>query len=92
MQECIHVDSNLHFKLSNEGCPIPFPGYIDRAEGSRLNSLDMLTNLPVYLRNAESTCETDVIGELLKLKYYNPKGRRSACIFPTLYVGICPNF
>ena len=31
MQECIHVDSNLHFKLSNEGCPIPFPGYIDRA-------------------------------------------------------------
>ena len=75
IQECIHIDNNLHVKLSFEGCPIPLPGYIDRAKGSRLTSLDMLTNLPVYCRNAESTCETDIIGELLKLKYYNPKGR-----------------
>ena len=75
IQECIHIDSNLHVKLSYEGCPIPLPRYIDRAKGSRLTSLDMLTNLPVYCRNAESTCETYIIGELLKLKYYNPKGR-----------------
>ena len=57
VKECIHVDSNLHVKLSYEGCPIPLPGYIDRAKRSKLTSVDMLTNLPVYCRNAESTCQ-----------------------------------
>ena len=75
VKECVHVDSNLHVKLSYEGCPIPLPGYIDRAEGSKLTSLDMLTDLPVYCRNVEATCETNIISELLKLQYYNPKGR-----------------
>ena len=74
VKECVHVDSNLHVKLSYEGCPIPLPGYIDRAEGSKLTSLDILTNLPVYCRNVEATCETNIISELLKLQYYNPKG------------------
>ena len=68
VKECVHVDSNLHVKLSYEGCPIPLPGYIDRAEGSKQTSLDMLTNLPVYCRNVEATCETNIIIELLKLK------------------------
>ena len=35
----------------------------------------MLTNLPVYCKNAEEICETDVIKELIKLQYYNPQGR-----------------
>ena len=51
VKECIHIDDNLNFKLSYEGCHIPLPNYIDRAEGSRLTSLDMLTNLPVHFRN-----------------------------------------
>ena len=58
-----------------EGCHIPPPSYIHLAEGSRLTSLDMLTNLPVYCRNAEGSCETNVIKELLQIQYYNPKGR-----------------
>ena len=37
--------------------------------------MDMLTNLPVYRRNAEGSCETNVIKELLQVQYYNPKGR-----------------
>ena len=59
VKECIHVDSNLHVKLSYEGCPIPLPGYIDRAKRSNLISLDMFTN---------------IFSELIKLKYYL-KGR-----------------
>ena len=74
VKECVHDDSNLHVKLIYEGCPIPLPGYIDRAEGSKLSSLDMLTDLPVYCRNVEATCETNIISELLRLQYYNPKG------------------
>ena len=35
----------------------------------------MLTNLPVYCKNAEEICETDVIKEVIKLQYYNPQGR-----------------
>ena len=75
VKECIHIDGNLNVKLSYEGSPLPLPNYIDQAEGSRLTSLDMLTNLPVYCKNAERTCETKVINELIKLQYYNPKGR-----------------
>ena len=75
VKECIHIDGNLNVKLSYEGSPLPLSNYIDRAEGSRLTSLDMLTNLPVYCKNAERTCETNVINELIKLQYYNPKGR-----------------
>ena len=75
VKECVHVDSNLHVKLSYEGCPIPLPGYIDRAKGSKLTSLDMLTNLPVYCKDVEATCETNIISELLNLQYCNPKGR-----------------
>ena len=75
VKECIHIDGDLNVKLSYEGSPLPLPNYIDRAEGSRLTSLDMLTNLPVYCKNAERTCETNVINELIKLQYYNPKGR-----------------
>ena len=75
VKECIHIDSNLTVKLSYEGCNIPLPSYIARAEGSKLTSLDMLTNLPVYCKHAEGTCETNVIKELLKLQYNNPKGR-----------------
>ena len=75
VKECIHIDGKLNVKLSYEGSPIPLPSYIDRAEGSRLTSLDMLTNLPVYCKNAEGTCESDVIKELIKLQYYDPKGR-----------------
>ena len=50
VKECVHVDSNLHVKLIYEGCPIPLLsllGYIDRAEGTKLTSLDMLTNHPL---------------------------------------------
>ena len=75
IKECIHVDSNLNIKLSYEGSPIPLPSYIAKAQGARLASLDMLTNLPVYCKNAEEICETDVIKELIKLQYYNPQGR-----------------
>ena len=67
VKECIQVDSNLNIKLSYEGSPIPLPSYIDQAQGARLASLDMLTNLPVYCKNAEEICETDVIKELIKL-------------------------
>ena len=75
VKECIHIDDNINVKLSYEGCHIPLPNYIDRAEGSRLTSLNMLSNLPVHCRNVEGTCETNVIKELLQLQYYNPKGR-----------------
>ena len=75
VKECIHIDGKQNVKLSYEGSPIPLSSYIDRAEGSRLTSLDMLTNLPVYCKNAEGTCESDVIKELIKLQYYDPKGR-----------------
>ena len=42
VKECIHVESNFYVKLIYECNPI------DRAEGSKLTSLDMLTDLPVY--------------------------------------------
>ena len=75
VKECIHINHNFNVKLSYEGRHIPPPTYIHRAEGSRLTSLDMLTNLPVYCRNAEGSCEANVIKELLLIQYYNPKGR-----------------
>ena len=75
VKECVHVDSNLYVKLNYASCPIPLPGYIDRTEGSKLTSLDMLANLPVNCRNVEATYETNIISELLKFQYYNPKGR-----------------
>ena len=68
VKECIHIDHNFNVKLSYEGCHIPPPTYIHRAEGSRLTSLDILTNLPVYCRNAEGSCETNVIKELLQIQ------------------------
>ena len=49
VKECIHVDSNLNIKLRYEGSPIPLPSYIAQAQGTRLASLDMLTNLPRVL-------------------------------------------
>ena len=72
VKESIHTDSNLTVKLSYEGCNIPLSSYIALAEGSKLTSLDMLTNLPVYCKHAEGTCETNVIKELLKLQYNHP--------------------
>ena len=61
IRECIHIDSNLHVKLSNEGCPIPLPGFIRSAEGCKLTSLDIITNLPAYCKNSESPYEINVI-------------------------------
>ena len=69
VNECIHVDHNFHVKLSYV-YQIPLPEYIDRAEGSKLTSLDLLTNLPVYCRNVEATCKTNIISELLKSQNY----------------------
>ena len=75
VKEYIHIDSSFHIKLSYEGCPIPLPDYISCTEGYKLTSLDMLTNLPVYCRNSDSIYETKVIRELVRLQFYNPKGR-----------------
>ena len=75
VKEWVDVESKFHVKLSYEGSPIPLHSYIDRAEGSKLTSLDIITNLPVNCRNVEATCETNNISELVKLQYYNPKGR-----------------
>ena len=75
IRECIHIDSSFHIKLSYEGCPIPLSGYVRSAEGCKLTSLDMLTNLQTYCRNSESHYEINVIKELIQLQYYSPRGR-----------------
>ena len=52
IQECVHVTNDLHVILSFESSPIPLLDYISTAAGCKLTSLDMLTNLPNYCRNA----------------------------------------
>ena len=75
IRECIHIDSNFHVKPSYEGCHLPLPGFIRSAEGCKLSSLDMITNLPAYCRNSESPYYINVIKELIQLQYYSPRGR-----------------
>ena len=67
---------DLHVKLSYEGSPVPLPEYISSSKGSKITSLDMLTNLPNYIINSVSSTNLsiEVIKELLKLSYYTPKG------------------
>ena len=67
----VHIDDTLNVKLSYEGCPIPLPSYIDRAEGSRFTIC-----LQIY------PCTVGMLRGLVKqifkiLKYCNPKGRPS---------------
>ena len=75
IKECIHVDSNLHVKLSYESVPIPLPTYLSKMSSGKLNSLDLLTNLPSFCRNATCPCDIDVIKKLLRVSFYSPKGR-----------------
>ena len=75
VQECVHVTNDLHVVLSFESSPIPLPDYISTAAGCRLTSLDMLTNLPNYCRNASHSYHIEVIEELIKLRFYHLRGR-----------------
>ena len=75
VQECVHVTNDLHVILSFESSSIPLPDYISTAAGCKLNSLDMLTNLPNYCRNASHSYHIEVIEELIKLRFYHPRGR-----------------
>ena len=76
VKECIDISSALHVKLSYEGCPVPLPEYISSSKGSKITSLDILINLPNYIRKAVTTSNVsiDVIKELVKLSYYRIKG------------------
>ena len=71
VQECVHVTNDLHVVLSFESSPIPLPDYITTAAGCKLTSLDMLTNLPNYCRNASHSYHIEVIEELIKLRFYH---------------------
>ena len=75
VKECINICFPLHVKLIYEGCPVPFPEYISSFKGSKITSLDILINLPNYIRNAVtiSNVSIDVIKELVKLSYYRIK-------------------
>ena len=74
IKECIHIDSDLHVQLSYEGVPLPLPAYICKQSG-KLHSLDLLTNLPSYCRNATCSYDVGVIKKLVNVSYYSPKGR-----------------
>ena len=74
VKECIHIDCDLHVQLSYEGVSLPIPGYICKQSG-KLHSLDLLTNLPSYCRNATCSYDVDVIKKLLSVFFYSPKGR-----------------
>ena len=73
IKECIHIDSDLHVQLSYEGVPLPLPAYICKQSG-KLHSLDLLTNLPSYCRNATCSYDVGVIKKLVNVSYYSPKG------------------
>ena len=74
VQECVHVTNDLHVVLSFESSPIPLPDYISTAAGCKLTSLDMLTNLPNYCKNASHSYHIEVIEELIKLPFITPVG------------------
>ena len=75
VQECVHATNDSHVILSFESSPIPLPDYISTAAGCKLTSLDMITNLPNYCRNASHNYHIEVIDELIKLRFYHPRGR-----------------
>ena len=72
VQVCVHVTNDLHVVLSFESSPIPLPDYISTAAGCKLTSLDMLTNLPNYCRNASHSYHIEVIEELIKSRFLSP--------------------
>ena len=78
VKECIHIDSDLHVQLSYEGVPLPLPAFICKQSG-KLHSLDLLTNLPNYCRNATCSYNVDVIKKLIYICFYCPKGRPKYC-------------
>ena len=59
-KECIDISIDLHANLSYEGSPVSLPEYITSSKDSKITSLDMLDNLPNYIRNSVSSANLSI--------------------------------
>ena len=77
--ESIKVDENMRVELQYMGNPVPLPPWFVYGRDARLNNVTQLEELPKYIKDMASSCNSEYssLTELEKRKYYKPTGRPS---------------
>ena len=77
IMESIKVDENMRVELQYMGNPVPLPPWFVYGRDARLNNVTQLEELPKYIKDMASSCNSEysILTELEKRKYYKPTGR-----------------